>query len=85
MTGTEFVAQLMAENEELLAKIDAPAESRLARSERSQDAITVMAARCSRVSRRPLRLRKQRAAQLVAYSKPEIAFALRLGNRPALQ
>ena len=28
MTGTEFVAQLIAENEELLARIDAPAESR---------------------------------------------------------
>ena len=27
MTGTEFVAQLIAENEELLARIDAPAES----------------------------------------------------------
>jgi hypothetical protein len=28
MTGTEFVAQLIAENEELLSRIDAPAESR---------------------------------------------------------
>lgn len=35
MTGTEFVAQLIAENEELLARIDAPAESRPAASERS--------------------------------------------------
>ena len=32
MTGTEFVAQLIAENEELLARIDAPAESRPAAS-----------------------------------------------------
>src|ERR1700681_4825450 len=35
MTGTEFVAQLIAENEELLARIDAPAESQPGASERS--------------------------------------------------
>lgn len=35
MTGAEFVAQLIAENEELLANIDAPAENRRPASERS--------------------------------------------------
>jgi hypothetical protein len=48
MTGTEFVAQLIAENEELLARIDAPAESRPSERSDPQSFDTLF---CSEIAR----------------------------------
>jgi hypothetical protein len=93
MTGTEFVAQLIAENEELLARIDAPAESRP--SERSDppsfDTLATLMKMALKNEMEAAEIAAEwvattpELAQLVACSKSETAFALRLCGRPVLR